>query len=246
MAPIDINNQEISSITLNGNTDIDTVEVNGQEVFSASPTLSITNGLKAHYVFDSNNTEDLSVNNNDATLVNTSFNSNGGPNGNGAMVTNADVNSYIDTNFVAGDGDMTIFLSGRVRNPDGSNNQDLWQTESPEWQPGVWVETNTMRNHFGVNHPDGHFSDSSISIDGSTFFNFGGRSSNSRGADNILDGQVLSRFSTNNFFDRNSGNSTLKLGGVEYAQSGLDILEFVFFDRALSSSEISQITQEMR
>jgi len=35
MAPIDINNQEISSITLNGNTDIDTVTVNGQTVFKS-------------------------------------------------------------------------------------------------------------------------------------------------------------------------------------------------------------------
>jgi hypothetical protein len=39
MAPIDINNQEISSITLNGNTDINTVEVNGQEVFSSGPQI---------------------------------------------------------------------------------------------------------------------------------------------------------------------------------------------------------------
>jgi len=37
MAPIDINNQEINSITLNGSTEIDTVTVNGQEVFSATP-----------------------------------------------------------------------------------------------------------------------------------------------------------------------------------------------------------------
>ena len=37
MAPIDINNQDINSITLNGNTDVDTVTVNGQTVFSSTP-----------------------------------------------------------------------------------------------------------------------------------------------------------------------------------------------------------------
>jgi len=51
MAPIDINNQDINSITLNGNTDVDTVTVNGQEVFSSGPTVvtsfsdSFENGL---------------------------------------------------------------------------------------------------------------------------------------------------------------------------------------------------------
>jgi len=55
MAPIDINNQEISSITLNGNTDIDTVEVNGQTVFSAGTSnLPVAySNLVAWYPFDS-------------------------------------------------------------------------------------------------------------------------------------------------------------------------------------------------
>jgi len=76
MAPIDINNQEISSITLNGSTEIDTVTVNGQEVFSAGPDIpaSPTLRLKAESLTDSLNNgdtvstwDDISGNSNDAT-----------------------------------------------------------------------------------------------------------------------------------------------------------------------------------
>jgi len=53
MAPIDINNQEISSITLNGN-EINTVDVNGQEVFSSGSNLPVAySNLVAWYPFDS-------------------------------------------------------------------------------------------------------------------------------------------------------------------------------------------------
>jgi len=45
MAPIDINNQEISSITLNGNTEIATVTVDGQTVFSSSAPAGDLNSL---------------------------------------------------------------------------------------------------------------------------------------------------------------------------------------------------------
>ena len=44
MAPIDINNQEINSITLNGSTEIDTVTVNGQVVFSPSIKIDFESG----------------------------------------------------------------------------------------------------------------------------------------------------------------------------------------------------------
>jgi len=57
MAPIDINNQEISSITLNGNTEINTVEVNGQEVFSSGidPVIDTFDYLSSGENLDGNN-----------------------------------------------------------------------------------------------------------------------------------------------------------------------------------------------
>jgi len=52
MAPIDINNQDINSITLNGSTEIDTVTVNGQEVFSSNILPVAYSNLVAWYPFD--------------------------------------------------------------------------------------------------------------------------------------------------------------------------------------------------
>jgi len=73
MAPIDINNQEINSITLNGSTEIDTVTVNGQEVFSAKPAIF------GSPVFQTDATQ-YSLNDNDVVnqLIDFSSNNNSG------------------------------------------------------------------------------------------------------------------------------------------------------------------------
>jgi len=93
MAPIDINNQDINSITLNGSTDIDTVTVNGQEVFSSQTLPVAYSNLIAWYPFDAStyggsNADDVTARFNpsqsgdstayDGTVSGASYQSNGG------------------------------------------------------------------------------------------------------------------------------------------------------------------------
>jgi len=267
MAPIDINNQEISSITLNGSTEIDTVTVNGQEVFSSSnlDTIVAPEKLALWYPFENGNARDetrsggildnagISVSdNNDYSAVNivgaSHSNSNGVVDLNSGQNSgkfNFDGNDYITTGYNRNKDAFTYVAWYKANQSAYADIIDAYEGGSDNWarlyntslEPAFTVDKSSNKNDISAGFD--------VNI-GEWVHHAGVRRSNGdillyvNGVLEASDSHIsgtIGHVNNERIGSRADGNTENAVG---------DIDDVRIYDDALSSSEINQIYQNTK
>jgi len=264
MAPIDINNQEIDSITLNGNTDIDTVEVNGQEVFSSVNAPLRSERMVAWYRFEDGDGRDYASNaefpsitwadntQHNGSPSSASFQGSGGvkdvvtqSSGGGCFNTTSNGFLSINSAAVAISGEPEISEMTWINwnaDPNDNNDHNIFDSDSPNDYPNFYINDtdNGPRVIFG-------------NVSTATSFNFNTNRwyhlaftySSSNGIRIYVDAQLVASTSStsgavpSNLDDYNYGAGGG--GGSGYLDALVD--DGRIYNTALSSSEINQIYQ---
>jgi hypothetical protein len=258
MAPIDINNQEISNITLNGNTDVDTVTVNGQTVFTSGPGLTAEESAIAIYPLSSN-LNDITAGASwasDSTdysfFFNEGSNSSDGPDGNGSQrfddVENAYSNAFQFINTSSQPFSITFWSKANSRANNFYDLTHLISTDvtSTNREYGGRIKEANFNNYIDVRAPDG-----------TGIYDSGGRV-NTPPLGTWY--HIATTFNGSNYFLDVSGSGTYTSGnsiafdedllgiGGEFSdygprQSGVEAYyrDLRVFDKALSQSEIDSI-----
>jgi hypothetical protein len=180
----------------------------------------------------------------DAPAYQYDYKPNGGHNNRGSYSFSSNTNSHIASPFgrILNES-YTIITWLKWNSVPGSNNQDIWRHIDTDWQPGIWVNNSTMRNHASINTSgDGTYSDSDSSKIINTNWNFIGGSYNSEtdNISNIINGEKQTIKNTGSF-SRNTNKGPLYIGGAGYDRVGMEISEFRIYDKVLSTNELSNL-----